>query len=199
MNCSPALQEMLARLLARYRLDPSERQILLKLEGGDQLVIAEEEDGRRVRFGRYVAVGGRIPLKDTEVLFSVSEEGHWIPYELYRDATGPKVYGRVHAARHTLTIVDPSNQEALAAYCDIWAFRLRDQGRLQRAAKLDAIGLEPAGPFLWPEPTVEEPDEEQLEEWMLDDVCEATDGCLTEPDGVCPHGHPSWLLRLGLI
>ncbi len=30
-------------------------------------------------------------------------------------------------------------------------------------------------------------------------MSEATDGCQVEPDGVCPHGKPSWLLQLGLI
>jgi hypothetical protein len=52
----------------------------------------------------------------------------------------------------------------------------------------------------WPEPTVETPDLATLEEWLWEDGgCEATDGCWTDPDGICPHGHPSWLLRLGLI
>ncbi|KKM14176.1 hypothetical protein LCGC14_1708720 [marine sediment metagenome] len=52
----------------------------------------------------------------------------------------------------------------------------------------------------WPQPTVEEPDQATLEEWMwADGGCEATDGCWTEPDGTCLHGHPAWLLRLGLI
>jgi len=51
----------------------------------------------------------------------------------------------------------------------------------------------------WPPIETDEPDEEQLEEWIFDGVCDATDGCTVEPDGVCPHGHPSWLLRLQLI
>ena len=31
--------------------------------------------------------------------------------------------------------------------------------------------------------------------------CEAAcpHGCWVEPDGTCPHGNPSWLLKLGLI
>lgn len=29
--------------------------------------------------------------------------------------------------------------------------------------------------------------------------CEATDGCWVEPDGVCEHGHPSWLVWLELL
>lgn len=51
----------------------------------------------------------------------------------------------------------------------------------------------------WPKPTVETPDMDTIEWWLFDSVCEATDGCQVEPDGVCQHGHPSWLLKLGLM
>ena len=52
----------------------------------------------------------------------------------------------------------------------------------------------------WPAPTTEQPSLETIEEWMWEDAgCEATDGCWLEVDGTCPHGHPSWLLRLGLV
>jgi hypothetical protein len=44
-----------------------------------------------------------------------------------------------------------------------------------------------------------EPSLEQLEEWMDEGGCEATDGCWVEPDGTCEHGKPSWLIVLGLI
>jgi len=33
----------------------------------------------------------------------------------------------------------------------------------------------------------------------MDGVARATDGCKIEPDGVCIHGHPSWLLAMGVI
>lgn len=55
-------------------------------------------------------------------------------------------------------------------------------------------------PLSWPDPTADRPDTETIEEWLNDDGgCEATDGCWVEPDGTCPHGHPSWFLVLGLI
>ncbi|MCU7829550.1 MAG: hypothetical protein KZQ85_10830 [Candidatus Thiodiazotropha sp. (ex Myrtea sp. 'scaly one' KF741663)] len=38
-----------------------------------------------------------------------------------------------------------------------------------------------------------------LEEQHGDGQCEATDGCVVEPDGHCPHGKPSWLIKLGII
>lgn len=51
----------------------------------------------------------------------------------------------------------------------------------------------------WPAPTVPEPEVEDLVEWESEGGCEATDGCYAEPDGVCEHGYPSWLLWMGLI
>ena len=44
-----------------------------------------------------------------------------------------------------------------------------------------------------------EPSIEQLEEWMNEGGCEATDGCWVEPDGTCEHGCKSWALEMGLI
>lgn len=51
----------------------------------------------------------------------------------------------------------------------------------------------------FPDPETPEPDLDQIRFWMFDGVAEATDGCEVEPDGRCEHGHPSWLLRLGII
>lgn len=51
----------------------------------------------------------------------------------------------------------------------------------------------------WPTPEVDRPSMDELEQGALDGVCQASDGCDVEPDGICPHGHPSWLLRLGFI
>lgn len=51
----------------------------------------------------------------------------------------------------------------------------------------------------YPDPTEPEPDQYELQEWVFGGVARATDGCLVEPDGECPHGHPSWLIHLGLI
>jgi len=51
----------------------------------------------------------------------------------------------------------------------------------------------------WPTPTTDEPDLEDLMEQDGEGGCDASDGCWVEPDGTCEHGHPSWMLRLGLI
>lgn len=49
------------------------------------------------------------------------------------------------------------------------------------------------------EPTEDEPNDDELDFFVFDGVARATDGCDIEPDGICEHGHPSWLLHLGLI
>jgi hypothetical protein len=50
-------------------------------------------------------------------------------------------------------------------------------------------------------PKLRPPDVETLMEWEAEGGCEAAcpHHCWVEPDGTCPHGHPSWLLRMGLI
>jgi len=44
-----------------------------------------------------------------------------------------------------------------------------------------------------------QPSLEQIEDWLQDGTCEATDGCEVEPDGTCEHGKKSWALVMGLI
>lgn len=43
------------------------------------------------------------------------------------------------------------------------------------------------------------PNDGEVEYWIYDSVCPATDGCQVEPDGTCEHGHDSWLLALGYV
>lgn len=38
-----------------------------------------------------------------------------------------------------------------------------------------------------------------MNRWISNAVAKATDGCEVEPDGICEHGHSSWLLVLCLI
>jgi len=50
-------------------------------------------------------------------------------------------------------------------------------------------------------PQLTPPDVETLMEWEAEEDCEVAcpHHCWVEPDGTCPHGHPSWLLKMGLI
>lgn len=50
-----------------------------------------------------------------------------------------------------------------------------------------------------PPKEMKQPSFATLQRWSNDGVAKATDGCTVEPDGHCPHGKPSWVLKAGLI
>jgi len=68
---------------------------------------------------------------------------------------------------------------------------------------LDAIDARDPSTFPdghYPTPTVNEPSVDDLYSMMVGMIdSETTDGCIVEPDGVCEHGHPSWLVVLHYI
>jgi hypothetical protein len=50
-----------------------------------------------------------------------------------------------------------------------------------------------------PRKTKKLPSIKSIQRMMDSGYCRATDGCVVEPDGACPHGKPSWALELGMI
>lgn len=66
-------------------------------------------------------------------------------------------------------------------------------------APVPHVTHDPDSGLPWPDPTTPEPGFITLAQFLFEAVAETTDGCLVEPDGICRHGHPSWLLRLGVI
>lgn len=196
---STKLQAFVEVLLARHRALDEEVPLRLHLFGTELLVISQVPVSRQVRLSHFVTVYNRTPVKGLEIVFFVDDEGRWIPYQYYRPPTDHQICGVIDAISHKLVIDNPSYQRSLASQCDLWAVRLENQGWLEQGMVFDAAEMGLTGEFLWPVPTVDEPDEDQMEAWLMDDICEATDGCLVEVDGTCPHGHPSWLLRMGLV
>lgn len=111
------------------------------------------------------------------------------------------VYATVQGEHQPLNVLDAQSQVQAAGFCDQWALAILGSGFLAHAAKLHPLGKRAEVRPRWPQPTVPVPSLEQIEEWAWEDGgCEAIDACWVEIDGVgvCPHGHPSWLLRLGL-
>lgn len=68
---------------------------------------------------------------------------------------------------------------------------------------LDAIDVHDPSTFpdgQYPTPTIDQPSDDEVVGMITDQIdVEATDGCIVEPDGVCEHGHPSWLVVLRYI
>ena len=95
---------------------------------------------------------------------------------------------------------DTAGQADLADFAEVWAQNIADQGWLERGSCTDSFVATALPKTTWPAPVTDAPDMDTIFDWLLmDGDCEATDGCLIEPDGVCPHGYPSWLIQLGMI
>jgi hypothetical protein len=179
--------------------ESGERQIQLTNYKKDELHIAESADDLRVTV-RYLAMqstGQRV--QQMEVSCFILRYGEWVPLEL-SIAGATTVYGTSDPETGQATVTNREGQVKAAGLCDAWALRLLEKGFLASAARLHPLTIEPTHHSFWPEPTTVTPDLETIEEWMWEDGgCEATDGCWVEVDGRCPHGHPSWLLRMGLV
>lgn len=112
--------------------------------------------------------------------------------ELYNEDTRRMV--AEYDPAHELVLVLLKTDERTSAY----RVRVIQRGREEAmsTAPSSERAPQPAG-----EPTLEPPDIETLIGWEAQGGCEAAcpHGCWVEPDGMCPHGNPSWLLKLGLI
>lgn len=180
-----------------YR-ERGEMKIRLKNHKGNELHVEERAEDLTVVVRYFVKQATGELVKQMEVVCFIQHYGEWVPLELYKDGSRTVVgIGDVDTGEAEL--VDVEGQWKAAGLCDAWALRFLEGGFLATAAKLNPLGTKPSQRPNWPTPTVPAPTLEEIENWVWDDGgCQASDGCWTEVDGVCSHGHPSWMLRLRL-
>ena len=194
MKISRTMQEVISKLAEKHGLDlmAQEARLRLDMEGFDRLVI-EKIATHLVGVGHYYEQRGDL-VADPEIVFFISDIG-WVPTEITQVLGGHRIYSIVADGGQDVAVIDPRRQADLASFAEMWARNIESQGWLEDAEKWDQEGLEePDKPV-----RSQAPDLETLMAWESEGGCEATDGCWTDPDGVCPHGHQSWLLELGLI
>lgn len=165
----------------------------------DELHVEELVEELRVTVQYLVMQPTGERMKQLEVTCFILRYGEWVPLEMFKD-DATTVFGTSEPENGHVMVTDRQGQATAAGICDTWALRLLEEGFLASAARLHPLTIEPTPHSFWPEPTTDTPDLETIEEWMWEDAgCEATDGCWVEIDGRCPHSHPSWLLRMGLV
>jgi len=165
----------------------------------DELRVEESAEDLRVTVGHFTKQPTGELVKQMEVICFILRHGEWIPLALSTDGA-TTVFGTSDPDSGHVTVFDRRGHSEAAGLSDAWALRLLEEGFLASAARLNPLTIEPTPQAYWPAPTTDTPDLETIEEWMWEDYgCEASDGCWVEVDGRCPHGHPSWLLRLGLV
>jgi len=199
-NC-PKMKEAITQLAHKHGVDLAAvgAHFRLDMPGYERLCV-ETISAHQVSVAHYYEMNGDL-VPDPDIVFFISKEGAWSAISI-TDAFGQwRSYVKLSDEGQSVAFYDQRGQADLADFAEIWAQNLKDQKWLEnstctRSSKLEA---ESNARVTWPKPTTEEPTMELLLDWFMDGDCEATDGCIVEPDGVCPHGHPSWLLKLGMM
>jgi hypothetical protein len=146
---------------------------------------------------------GRGAIVVDTTLQPIPGQGHPLAYfsqkqiEAQRDEDTKRMVAEYDPATElVLVLLKPNERSSTYRVCVIPPELQAIVPGLLASSQADELDPEPAE-----EPTLRVPDIETLMEWEAEGWCEAAcpHGCRVEPDGHCPHGHPSWLLKLGLI
>jgi hypothetical protein len=165
---------------------------------GDELRVEDNPGEVTVSVRYFIKQPNGELLKVLDVTCCIIRSGEWIPLTLMVGGNSV-VVATAEPETGGVTVIDQDGQMVAAGLCDTWALWLLEEGFLASAAQHRPFGGRPPHAS-WPQPTVPLPSLEQLEDWRWEDGgCESTDGCWVAYDGICPHGHPSWLLRLDLV
>jgi len=200
MKTTPKMQIIINEIGGKFGVDLSQPGAYLRLDmpGFDRLCI-ERLNKHEISVAHIWAQNG-FQIPEPDVVFFNQEGQGWIPLEITQSMSGRRCYVETTEDRTEILRFDPIGQADLASFVEQWANNLREQGWLDQAvARQTRKGLHTAT-NQWPEPETEVPRMETMYNWLfVDGDCEATDGCIVEPDGHCPHGYPSWLVYLGHI
>jgi hypothetical protein len=161
------------------------------------LIIEEQIKHKLMRVCYWLFDAEGQPVPEPELVFHIDPGGRWIPYEIHRHTAGHYSCADLEMGSGELLVTDPRHQAALAVFADSWAETLRAQGWIGGASK--CITHPQTGPA--DEPAAQQPPAiADLWDWVDEyGKCPAADDCWVEPDGVCEHGYPSWLVELGLL
>jgi len=194
------MDQLVYDLIERYEAEVRPSGLLylaLQMKGHGVLVIEETSKHRQMRvcYWLFDADGNRVP--EPEIWFYIDRYGRWIPYAIHRHTAGHAIFAELAKGEEELMVIDAKHQAALAYFADAWAEILRAQGWIDDADQWITQ------PQPYPE-DVAEPEQppavEDLWDWVDEyGQCTATDGCWVAMDGTCEHGHPSWLVALGLV
>lgn len=202
MKPSPKMKAEIEKLAQKHNVPFAQigEYFRLDMPHFDRLCI-EKIGVNRISVAHYFEMNGDL-VPDPDIVFFVTDNGYWCPIGINQSIGGWRSYVKMTADGAGIEAYDTIGQAGLADFADIWAQNIADQEWLERGSCTDSfVATAAASPkTTWPVPVTDAPDMDAIFDWLLlDGDCEATDGCIIEPDGVCQHGYPSWLIQLGMI
>jgi hypothetical protein len=202
MKVSPKMKEEIEKLAQKHEVPLAQvgDHFRLDMRYYDRLCV-EKIGINRISVAHYFEMNGDL-VPDPDIVFFVQDSGDWCPIGINQSIGGWRSYVKMTLDGEGIEAYDEVGQADLANFAEIWAQNLADQGWLERGRCTHSfVVLAVERPkSKWPTPVTDAPDMDAIFDWLLlDGDCEATDGCIIEPDGVCQHGYPSWLIQLGMI
>ncbi|MBW7886444.1 MAG: hypothetical protein H3C34_28215, partial [Caldilineaceae bacterium] len=127
------MPELVQELAARYEADRAHGEHAVAVTMGDaQLVVEAMTSNWDLRIAYMTKGPDGQPVTELAIRFFIDDAGSWIPYAMCRPQRGERRYAELDLVQRKLTVTDTGNQRALADYCEIWAFYLREQGWLEK-------------------------------------------------------------------
>jgi hypothetical protein len=192
------MDQMIYDLIEHYTAEVRPSGLIyleLRMRGHGVLIIEEQVKHQQMRVCYQLFDTDGRPVFEPELLFYIDGSGSWIPYAIRRHTAGQYTCAELNSVSGEFKVTDTKHQAALAVFANFWADILRVQGWIGGAAKcITQPQAMPQAEARLP------PDAETLWDWVDEyGVCTATDGCWVAADGICSHGHQSWLLALDLL
>ncbi|MFQ5858413.1 MAG: hypothetical protein ACE5LU_22660 [Anaerolineae bacterium] len=190
MKTCPRMQKIVTKLAKKHGLDLTADQAHLRLDmpSFDRLVI-EKVGKYQVSVAHYFEQHGDL-VADPEIVFFTGYK-EWVPIEITQVISGWRQVAKLSKDGKNIAGFNRRAQADVAMFAETWARNIESQGWLERGKKWEDHN--PGG--------LVRPDWDTLMRWEAEGGCEAACEyqCWVEPDGYCPHGKPSWFLKMGLI
>lgn len=131
MKPSNQMQVIITALATKHGVDLQavDAELKLTLSGYMPLVIRHIDVNRVSVYHYYIAHGDVVP--DPQIIFWTTKEG-WYPIAVTQLLNGHRVYAELNEASTAVVRVEPHAQADLAAFADLWATNLQEQGWLEQ-------------------------------------------------------------------
>jgi len=138
MKASPTMQQVVAQLVERHRVDLAHVGAFLRLDlpGQDTLVI-DAIGPSQIAVTSCFEEAGEWQI-DREVVFFTDDAKPWIPIEITQHATGWKAFAKLDAQGQRLLRIHHCDQERLADFAERWARTLIRQNWLEQGRPYQA-------------------------------------------------------------
>jgi putative heme degradation protein len=140
MKTCPKMREIVGKLCEKHGIDLNQVRatIRLDMEGFDRLCI-ERVTSNAVSVAHYFEMNGDV-VPEPDIVFFIDEWGEWIPVEITQSMTGWTRVVEFDDTGDKIMRYRADEQADIAAFAELWAQNITDQGWLTEGKKHEHAG-----------------------------------------------------------